>query len=283
MTTKTSRKTTAAKAATPQRKAVRSSPAAATGLGTVLISGGAKGLGRGMALALAKDGWNVAICDIDAAALERTVRDVARLGRCKGWLADIAVKADVDRWVDEAEATLGPITALVNNAIAVAEGFFLELSEEGWRRTIDITLTGYFLCAQAAARRMVTRRYGRIINHSSGAAERGIPRTVSYACAKGGVNSLTRTMAVELAQYGIAVNTLTTGPMMTETFAGLAKTDEGLVARRRRVPMGRFGEIDDIMPLVRYLISPGAAWTTGGLFHVDGGANNAALVQSVQQ
>lgn len=249
----------------------------------MLISGGAKGLGRGIALALAREGWAVALCDVAAADLENTVREAAALGRCQGWVADVSVRQDVERWVGEAEAQLGPITALINNAIDVAPGFFLELSEEAWRRTIDVSLTGYFLCAQAAARRMVPRRYGRIINQSSGAAERGIPRTVSYACAKGGVNSLTRTMAVELAPHGICVNTLTTGPMMTETFATVAKTDEGVEARRRRVPVGRLGEMDDIMPVVRFLISPGAAWTTGGLFHVDGGANNAALVQTVRE
>jgi len=249
----------------------------------VLLSGAAKGIGRGLALALAADGWTIAACDIDETGLADTVELASAAGACRGWVADIADAAAVERWVAEAEEQLGPAVVLINNAIDAAEGFFLSLTEQEWRRTIDVSLTGYFLCAQAAARRMAERGYGRIVNMSSGSAERGIPRTVSYAAAKGGVNSLTRVMAVELAPNGICVNTLTTGPMMTETFAKIANTEEGIEARRRRVPIGRFGEMDDILPLVRFLISPEARWTTGALFHVDGGANNAALVQSVAQ
>lgn len=249
----------------------------------VLLNGAAKGIGRGLAVALARDGWSVAASDIDEAALATAVESASGEGVCRGSVLDIRDSAGIERWIAEAESDLGPVHALINNAISVAEGSFLSLSEDGWRQTIDVSLTGYFLCAQAAARCMVGRGYGRILNMSSGSAERGIPRTVSYAAAKGGVNSLTRVMAVELAHQGICVNTLTTGPMMTETFAAIAKSEAGIEARRRRVPMGRLGDIEDILPIVRYLISPDARWTTGALFHVDGGANNAALVQSVAE
>lgn len=250
----------------------------------VAITGGAQGLGRGLALALARDGWRVAISDIDASGVAETSRLVTEDGGiCRSWVGDMSVSDDIELFVREAEQELGPIDALFNNAIDAREGLFLELSEADWRRTIDVSLTGYFLVAQAVARRMVERGYGRIVNMSSGSAERGIPRTGSYASAKGGVNSLTRVMAVELATSGVTVNTLTTGPVETETFAAVAKTAKGVEARRRRVPMGRFGTIDDIVDLARYLISPTSAWTTGGLFHVDGGANNAALTQESEQ
>ncbi len=251
--------------------------------GVVLLSGAAKGIGRGLAIALAAEGWTIAACDVDEAGLAETIERACCDGACRGWVTDIADAAAVESWVAEAEEQLGPAVVLINNAINAAEGFFLSLTEQEWRRTIDVSLTGYFFCAQTVARRMAGRGYGRIVNMSSGSAERGIPRTVSYAAAKGGVNSLTRVMAVELASSGICVNTLTTGPMMTETFAAIAKTEEGIEARRRRVPIGRLGEMDDVLPLVRFLISPEARWTTGALFHVDGGANNAALVQSVAQ
>jgi 3-oxoacyl-[acyl-carrier protein] reductase len=251
--------------------------------GVVLITGAATGMGREIAVELARDGWRVGICDILAAELEEAAAAAVQVGTCEAWVADITSSADVERFVEGAEQSLGPITALLNNALHPVEGFVLDLAESDWRRTIDVSLTGYFLCAQAVGRRMRERGYGRIVNMSSGAAERGIPRTGAYGAAKGGVNSLTRVLAVELAQSGITVNTLTTGPILTEGFKLLAKSDDGIEARRRRVPVGRLGETEDYMPLLRYLLSPESSWTTGALFHVDGGANNAALVQVVEE
>lgn len=251
--------------------------------GVVLVAGGGSGMGREIAVELARCGWRVGICDIDESALDDAAREASDVGTCQAWIADITVAADVERFVAEAEEALGPSTALVNNALHAVEGFVLDLDEAAWRRTIEVSLTGYFLTAQAVGRRMRERKYGRIVNMSSGSAERGIPRTGAYAAAKGGVNSLTRVLAVELAQSGITVNTLTTGPILTEGFKLLAKSEAGIEARRRRVPVGRLGETPDYMPLLRYLISPESAWTTGALFHVDGGANNAALVQVVEE
>jgi 3-oxoacyl-[acyl-carrier protein] reductase len=249
--------------------------------GVVLINGAGKGIGRGLAIELAKDGWSVGLSDIDAAALEEAVAAASEGGTVHGAVVDISDRAAVEKWVADAEEALGPTTALINNAIDAAEGFFLELEVERWLRTIDTSLTGYFHCAQVVARGMAERGYGRIVNHSSGSAERGFPRTSSYAAAKGGVNALTRTMATELAKYGITVTTLTTGPLMTDTFKEMAKDEAGIQARLRRIPMGRFGEIEDVTALFKLLISEEARWITGGLFHVDGGSNNAGLVQSV--
>ena len=254
-----------------------------TGPGVVLVTGAGGGMGREIAIELARDGWRVGICDVVQETLEETAKAAAQVGTCEAWHADITSSADIARFVDGAERSLGPITALINNALHPVEGFMLDLAEEDWRRTIEVSLTGYFLCTQAVGRLMRDRGYGRIVNMSSGSAERGIPRTGAYGAAKGGVNSLTRVLAVELAQSGITVNTLTTGPILTEGFKLLAKDDTGIEARRKRVPVGRLGLTADYMPLLRYLISPESEWTTGALFHVDGGANNAALVQVVEQ
>jgi NAD(P)-dependent dehydrogenase (short-subunit alcohol dehydrogenase family) len=251
--------------------------------GVVLVTGGATGMGREIAVELARDNWKVAICDIKGDDLEAAAFEASEVGTCEAWLADITSSAEVQRFVAEAERSLGPVTGLINNALHPAQGFLLDLDEAEWRRTIDVSLTGYFLCIQAAGRRMRDRGYGRIVNMSSGAAERGIPRTGAYGSAKGGVNSLTRILAVELAHSGVTVNTLTTGPILTEGFKTLAKSDDGIEARRKRVPVGRLGETADYMPLLSYLLSPESAWTTGALFHVDGGANNAALVQVVEE
>ena len=255
----------------------------AAGNGLALITGAAKGIGRGVALSLVRDGWAVAIADIDGDALASTLAELREHGPAEGWEIDLANSPGVERFVAAADEWKGPVRALINNVIDARPGPFLELSEADWRRGLDVSLTSYFLCGQRVARLMVDHGGGRIVNMSSGSAERGFPRTTSYACAKGAVNSLTRVMATELAQHGIAVNTLTTGPVMTESFGDIAATADGIEARRRRVPMGRLGEVADVTGLVHYLLSPEAAWTTGALFHVDGGSNNAALVQNVQQ
>ena len=116
---------------------------------------------------------------------------------------------------------------------------------------------------------------------SSGAAERGMPGTIAYGCAKGGVNSMTRILAVELARSGVLVNTVVYGPIVTAGFMTMAADDAGVEARRNRIPLGRFGTSTDCIGIVKYLLSADAKWTTGALFHVDGGANNAGLVQLV--
>jgi NAD(P)-dependent dehydrogenase (short-subunit alcohol dehydrogenase family) len=248
--------------------------------GPVWITGGAGGVGRELATALARDGWPVGVCDIDREGLESLSSESH--GRIATAHADIADEADVERAYRELAEQLGPITGLINNALYADNRKIVDLSVAEWRRCIDVSLTGYFLCSQVAVRGMIEGGYGRIINMSSGSAERGIPGTGAYAAAKGGVNAITRTLAVEVAAYGVTVNTLTLGPVMTEGFAKLAVSEDGVEARRRRVPVGRLGATSDSVALVELLLDPASTWITGGLFHVDGGANNAALVQATE-
>jgi NAD(P)-dependent dehydrogenase (short-subunit alcohol dehydrogenase family) len=251
--------------------------------GVVWVTGGANGLGRGLCLGLARAGWRVAVSDIDGAAMDTLRLELAAIAPSLVMAGDVTSSAEIQSVLHEIENKLGPLDALINNALFAIRGSVVDVAEADWRRAVEVNLTGYFLCAQAAARRMVGRGSGRIVNMSSGAAERGIPGTVAYGCAKGGVNSMTRIFAVELAGHGICVNTVTTGPVMTEGFATLAADDVGIEARRRRVPMGRLGTVDDCLGIIEYLLSPASAWTTGALFHVDGGANNAGLVLQVSQ
>jgi NAD(P)-dependent dehydrogenase (short-subunit alcohol dehydrogenase family) len=250
------------------------------GKGAVWITGGAGGVGRELAIALANRGWPVGVCDIDddgLASLADSVDDGAVIATVH---ADIAREDQVARAYGELTEALGPISGLVNNALHADNRRLVDLSVDEWRRCIDVSLTGYFLCTQVAVRKMLEAGYGRIVNMSSGSAERGIPGTGAYAAAKGGVNAITRTLAVEVATHGITVNTLTLGPVMTEGFAKLAVNQDGIEARRRRVPVGRLGATADCVGLVELLLDPSSAWITGGLFHVDGGANNAGLVQA---
>lgn len=247
------------------------------------VTGGAQGIGLTVALRLADQGWAVAINDIDEPKLAAAGKELAARskGPCLALTADISVKVEVDRAAAEIERRLGPVYALVNNAFWVQRGGILDTTEEVWHRTIEVGLSGYFYCTQAAAKQMVQRKGGSIVNLSAGVAERGIPSTMAYAASKGGVNALSRNAAVELARYGIRSNIVTIGPVRTEAFETMADTPEQVAARVARVPLGRLGTTQDCAGIVAFLVSDEAAWITGGLFHVDGGANNAMLVVAV--
>ncbi len=247
------------------------------------VTGGAQGIGLAVALRLAEQGYAVAINDIDEPKLAAAAKEIAAkaTGGSLAVRADISVKADVDRAAAEIRQKLGPIYALVNNAFWVQRGGILDTTEEVWHRTIEVGLSGYFYCTQAAAKQMVEQKRGSIVNLSAGVAERGIPSTMAYAASKGGVNALSRNAAVELARYGIRSNIVTIGPVRTEAFETMADTPEQVAARIARVPLGRLGTTGDCAGVVAFLLSDDAAWITGGLFHVDGGANNAMLVVAV--
>lgn len=229
---------------------------------------------------LAERGWNVGISDIDEANLMTAYDAVAAKGKCHAVVGDIAVFADVERCVDTFERELGPLDGLINNALHANRASLLEITEEEFRRTIDVGVVGYFLCAQAVARRMVKRQYGRIINMSSASGEYGVPSTIGYGSAKGAVNAMTRIMAAELGASNVTVNTMTTGPVDTSVFRRISGDDSGVKARLDRLPINRFGRVEDFIDIVVYLLSPASGWTTGALFRVDGGAFGCTLVQT---
>jgi len=252
---------------------------------TVWVTGAANGVGRGVALHLAKQGWHVGMLDIDAENLREAAQEAeAAGGTVHAVEGDVSSEADLARAVAAFDEKLGPVYAVINNAVYSERATVLDMSATAYRRALEVGLVGYYIWAQAAARSLVARNVaGCIINMGSGSAERGMPSTTGYASGKGGILALTRVLALDLAQYGIRVNTVTVGPMLTKFFTGFLEGDQvGLDARLARIPLGRFGEIEDVVTLFDYLLSDGALWTTAALFHVDGGANNAALVKSVK-
>jgi NAD(P)-dependent dehydrogenase (short-subunit alcohol dehydrogenase family) len=254
----------------------------AAGERVVLITGGAKGLGRELSLAFAHDGWRVAVCDIDAPAaaqLREDLKAAATPSYVSG--ADVTQEAELEQLVAEVTKLLGPIDGLVNSAFHVTRGSVLDLEESQWFRAIDTNLTGYFLPTLVVAKDMAARGAGSIVNLSSGTGELGFPGTVSYATAKGGVNAITRSFAAELATRGVRVNTVVIGPLFGMERIG---TDaQGADARRRRIPMQRRGQAHECVGAVRHLLSDEASWTTGAMLHVDGGANHAAFVQQIER
>ena len=239
----------------------------------VLVTGAQQGIGRAIALGCAAAGADVAINWLDdEAAAKRTADEVRALGRrALAVRADMGRLADVETMVTAVEEGLGPIDVLVNNAGVFPRVPFLELRESDWDFVLDINLKGTCFCAQVAAKRMVAGgRPGAIINLTSGAAYRGSPRGAHYCASKGGVVSLTRQMALELAPHRIRVNAI--APGLTDTAQPrYGSSEEEIAGMAQTIPLGRIAQPEDIARTAVFLASDEACFTTGQVLHVNGG------------
>jgi 3-oxoacyl-[acyl-carrier protein] reductase len=238
-----------------------------------LITGAQQGIGRAIAVALAREGADVAVNFLDdRAAGERVaglVRDLGRKAIAVG--GDVARIRDVEAMVAAVGSGLGPPDVLVNNAGVFPRSEFLELAEREWDHVLGVNLKGSFLCAQATARAMVAAgRPGAIVNISSSAI-RGDARGVHYSASKAGVLGLTRAMALALAPHRIRVNAIAPGLTNTQQ-PRHGNTEEQIAARAREIPLGRMAEPDEIARIAVFLASDDAGWMTGELVHVNGGA-----------
>jgi NAD(P)-dependent dehydrogenase (short-subunit alcohol dehydrogenase family) len=239
----------------------------------VLVTGAQQGIGRAIALRCAAAGADVAINWLDD---EDTANQIADKIRADGRRAltvrgDVGRLAEVEAIVAAVEDRFGPIGVLVNNAGVFPRVPFLELRESDWDYVLDVNLKGSCFCAQAVAKRMVAAgRPGAIINLTSGAAYRGSPRRAHYCASKGGVVSLTRQMALELAPYRIRVNAI--APGLTDTAQPrYGSSEEEIAAAAQTIPLGRIAQPDDIARTAVFLASDEAGFTTGQILHVNGG------------
>jgi len=236
-----------------------------------VVTGATKGVGRGVAFALAQAGFDIAVnYRGDRKGAEETAEKIWAMGRNALLVqADVGFKAEVDRMFDLVLEKLGTPAVLINNAGVQTWKALLDLTEEEWDRVLRTNLKGTFLCSQRAARHMAKKRRGRIINIGSGCNKSPFPNLVDYTSSKGGIEMFTRVAAVELGYYGITVNCVAPGMIEIERTRAEAPDYAGTWAPL--TPLRRIGQAADVAAAVVFLVSPQAEFITGQTIYVDGG------------
>lgn len=234
-----------------------------------IITGASRGIGRAVALALASEGAKVVVnYASSSAAAEEVVSKIAEMGaEAIALAANVSKAEEVDTLINTTMEKWGRVDILVNNAGITRDTLLLRMKPEEWQAVIDLNLTGVFLCTRAASKIMLKQRSGRIINIASVAGQMGNPGQANYSAAKAGVIGFTKTVAKELASRSITVNAVAPGFIETDMTKDL-KADEIL----KFIPLGRYGQPEEIAGMVKYLAADSsAAYITGQVFNVDGG------------
>jgi len=251
-----------------------------------VVTGGGTGIGKGIALGYAAEGAHLVLAQRRVELAEAVAAQIREMGReALALKVDISNSKDLDTLVSRTMETFGRVDILVNNAAIYPFCSFLDFPEEQIAQVIDINLKGTILCTQKFAREMVKRRYGRIINISSTHSIRGMGSVVPYSATKGGINAFTRCVAFELGQYGITVNAILSGFVPHEEvrkniieMAGQEGLNSIIKAQAMQTPMGRVGEVDDLIGLAIYLASDESRFMTAECIILDGGCANSELM-----
>jgi NAD(P)-dependent dehydrogenase (short-subunit alcohol dehydrogenase family) len=238
-----------------------------------LVTGGARGLGRTMATALAEAGADVALTGRTLEPCQKAASEIsaATKRRCGAYQADVTMAADVERLASNVEADFGRIDILVNNAGTNIRGTIEQLTEADWDTVVDTNLKGPFLCARAVGQGMVKRGWGRVINLGSVLGVIALAGRAPYASSKAGIINLTRVLALEWAGTGVTANAICPGAFGTEMNRQLLDDPVKYQEFVKRIPMGRWGEPDELGGAVVFLASDASTYVTGSALFVDGG------------
>jgi 3-oxoacyl-[acyl-carrier protein] reductase len=243
-----------------------------------IITGAGNGIGRSMAFLFAKEGAHVTIADVDQVGAEAVAREIQSLGgRAHAVRVDISCPKDVEMMIQAALNEWDQLDILVNNAGIGLNRPFLDTTLEEWNTTLGVVLTGTFLCSQAAARVMVSRKAGAIVNVASISGQRGAQGRAAYGVAKAGVIQLTKVMAVELASHGVRVNAISPGPVDTHQSRS-THTPNTRISYYERIPLHRYGLCEEIAAATMFLASDEARFIHGHVLNVDGGFHAAGLM-----
>ncbi len=238
-----------------------------------LVTGSSRGVGRAVALGLAKQGANVVInyTSNENAANEVVEAIQSMGGKAIAVKADVAQKAEVENLVNSAIDTFGRLDILVNNAGFTRPAMMIKMTEDQWDQVVDIHLKGAFLCAQAAGLHMKEQKSGKIINVTSVAGIVGTVGQINYSAAKGGIISMTKSIARELARYNVCANVISLGIVATDMTEKIRSDEKLKEIYMNRILLKRFAEADDIAPAFAFLASDESNYITGQLLCVDGG------------
>ena len=233
-----------------------------------VVTGGSRGIGKSICERLASDGARVAVVARDAARAEDVAKQLAGDGH-KGYACDVSDSAAVDALVKQVEADFGSLDIVVNNAGVTADNLLVRIDDDAWNKVIDTNLKGAFNLTRAAARGMMRRRKGRIINITSVVGLTGNKGQANYSASKAGLIGLTKSVAKELASRNVLVNAVAPGFIETEMTAELG--EDAKSALMGQIALGRLGSPSDIAAVVRFLAGPDASYITGQVLVVDGG------------
>ncbi|MEV0493747.1 3-oxoacyl-ACP reductase FabG [Streptomyces atratus] len=236
-----------------------------------LVTGGSRGIGRSIALRLAQDGFDIALCyassDDAARELEKEITGLGR--RTCVRRADVSDPAAVDALVEEAENALGPLDAVIASAAVLRDNPLIAMEDEDWHDVLRTNLDGVYHVCRSVIEGMVGRRRGTIVTLSSIAGIHGNAGQTNYAASKAGIIGFTTSLAREVGRYGIRANVVAPGFITTDPVRSLPKDLQDDFARR--TALGRFGRPEEVADLVSYLVSDRAGYITGSTFRIDGG------------